>query len=1340
MVIKQSMTIAKIAYRLLWIMVVLVMLLMAIYVSVARYYLNRIDHYQQRLLAPLAELSGLQVKVSALHGDWSHFFPTLTFERLIFYQPDTPEAIVLSIDTLQLTVDPIRTLLRRQWQVDSLILFGMQSTVERQPSGDWQLVGYSQHTHGSDTMTVLTALTHLQRVEIRDSQLQLRYDTNDTAGIAAHGMTQQTQLYIDHLSLNYYDSWRRLRAQMMLGDTANTLDLLMDVTGDLRDITTLNLHGYIKLDDVDLTDQQPLLRALGLPLQSVQIDSEWWFQWQPTAALELQGILAAPQLLWDESATLLSDQPLPSLEDLRVRFLLTWDLATDQYTVWVDQFSAHIDGRTVAFDRWRVDGVWGSGQNLHISMDRVNLAFLTHTLLALNVWDDDVQSLWRTLSPMGVLRHVHMAKSMTATGSQSTFVLQANMQDVALSPGDHTPGVQGVSGFIQIDPSRGRVELDTPSLALYFPTVYQHTLHFGQARTRIDWQVLDDRLTIASTPIVLQADHGLVTGLLHLDLPRGRGTPWMTLLIGMQEVDVDIRQRYIPYTLSETLRSWLDSAIVTGRIEAAGFVFHGSLQVEDSHLRTVQLFFDIDDVVLDYHPDWPALEAISGGVVIDNHDVHVQAQHAKVLNVFVDDANVRVDNGQRLTVDATMVGQAHDALRVVTTSPGLRRVVGPIFDQWQLEGDIHGTLHLDVPLLDADDSTLNDGRVATIQVDTELGHADLSLGDMGLQFNDFSGPLSYHSDTGLLSVGLVGQFYDKPAIIKVRHLPDQTIQMIADGSVGVRDVADWLGQPLTEVASGETAFQAIVTIHPNGVNQLVVKSHLVGVTLALPEPYYKTAQQAAPLELSIPIGERDPLLWLNLADRATLYWQFTDQFSDSALLILDDQSFATQDRATRLTDLPSESFTITGHVHTVDVAAWEPIISRYKQAVAATSVAGAQSQNDSAMGLQVQQLHVKQLKVKDTWYQDLVIDMHRLPTYWQFSVVTSWLDGQLFLPNDESQPLSLSFDRLVLNQQQSTGKTLSAIDPRQLINADVRIDQLFIENEAVGELSFIMSSDQQGLLVEQLVGNFRGIRIGTSETPAMLRWYRQHGLDHTAVRAPLTFDNLGDVLKRWHYEDIIVTEHGEIDLALSWPGRPNEGSLSQATGYITLSMDDGRFLKTSEAAEGALKVVSIMNFANLVRRLQLDFSDLYDKGIHFDQLHGEFELEDAQLSITKPLLITSPSSRFQLQGSTDVETQQLDMTMIATLPVAGNLPWVAGLAIGWPVAAGALVASQLFKKQIDRFSSVVYNVGGTWDNPQLDFKQFYAGGANANDAAVETRSSQPNRGDGMPRRLPGPAQ
>ena len=171
---------------------------------------------------------------------------------------------------------------------------------------------------------------------------------------------------------------------------------------------------------------------------------------------------------------------------------------------------------------------------------------------------------------------------------------------------------------------------------------------------------------------------------------------------------------------------------------------------------------------------------------------------------------------------------------------------------------------------------------------------------------------------------------------------------------------------------------------------------------------------------------------------------------------------------------------------------------------------------------------------------------------------------------------------------------------------------------------------------------------------------------------------------------------------LIWPASPEQFALIDCQGSLGFSFDEGKFLSASSSAEGLLKLVSLVNFDTLIRRMKLNVSGLYSEGLSFEKLSGRLDLSQGKINfIDQPIHVLSPSSEFLMSGKANLHTSSIDANLIATLPLKANLPWFAALAGGVPMAAGAYIATKLFDKEIDRFSSAVYIVEGSLADPQL---------------------------------------
>src|SRR5690606_1230726 len=138
----------------------------------------------------------------------------------------------------------------------------------------------------------------------------------------------------------------------------------------------------------------------------------------------------------------------------------------------------------------------------------------------------------------------------------------------------------------------------------------------------------------------------------------------------------------------------------------------------------------------------------------------------------------------------------------------------------------------------------------------------------------------------------------------------------------------------------------------------------------------------------------------------------------------------------------------------------------------------------------------------------------------------------------------------------------------------------------------------------------------------------------------LAVDDIADVLARWHFEKTLTSRSGFVEADVSWIGAPDQVGLKKFGGVATVNLPEGQFLKASGSATGALKVVGVFNFANLLRRLQLDFSDLFKGGVSFDDIEGQLAMSNGVFRSRTPIEINSPSSHFRLTGQIDFASDQ----------------------------------------------------------------------------------------------------
>jgi uncharacterized protein YhdP len=155
-------------------------------------------------------------------------------------------------------------------------------------------------------------------------------------------------------------------------------------------------------------------------------------------------------------------------------------------------------------------------------------------------------------------------------------------------------------------------------------------------------------------------------------------------------------------------------------------------------------------------------------------------------------------------------------------------------------------------------------------------------------------------------------------------------------------------------------------------------------------------------------------------------------------------------------------------------------------------------------------------------------------------------------------------------------------------------------------------------------------------------------------------------------------------------------------GPVTLTAKKGRVVDVQ-----SLRLLGVLNFNTLARRLRFDFSDLFKKGFSFDGVDGAFQFEQGKLQFIEPLVIHGPSAKFKVEGQTDLLNEQFEHDVTVVLPVSDNIPFIAALA-GFPQAAiPVYIFNQTFGNPFDRFSSVNYKVSGSWDAPDVVLNSYF---------------------------------
>lgn len=1270
----------------LWTTAAVLLVALALVVSLGRHYLQNIGQHQAAVLAGLQRHTGLTVTAAELSGSWRRLIPELQVVDVALMHPDTGEP-VLQAGAATLRVDLLRSVLHLAPSIRQFTARGVEIELEEVSLGRWRLSGF-QGTDGGDGDAILELILGVAQARFEQVELQLQFLTG-----------YQTSIHADHLELSRSGGLRRLHGKLHLSDAEPPLDLLVESRGDPREPEAFRAHGHVRLLSMDLTPILPLLEPLGVILQEARVDGELWLEWRGTRQFGAQGYLSMPLL----DLAGLSGHGLEPLTDITLQVSLQAE--QNDWQLWLPTLQARWAG-----ERIELDQLWLQGNDkgdVQLGLAQLELAPLSAALAGSGLLQERHREILEALAPRGVATRL---RGRWPVDDQP--LLRAEVKDFGLDPWHGAPGVEGAAGYVELGPTAGLVQLASTNVQLEFPPVYDHPLILDEVRAAVGWRWVDERVQVLSGPISGRTDMGLVRGRLHLNLPAAPGAeqpPEMTLVLGLTESHSRYHEVLVPTMLDTGLRQWLAEAIGPAEVPRGGLIYRGSLRAEDEAARTVQLWLEVRNGTLDYYPPWPALRAVDARVLLDDGNTDVVAYRAHTLaHTQVEQARFTFDmESRRLSGQAHIRSADADVLQAVTATP-LRQWVGDSMDQWQWTGQVQARLDLDLPLGGGN----GESDMPWVRVLAELDSGRLELGNLDLSLHDIEGTVRYRSTAALPPAGSIaggsrlprqetaglsadalrGKLFGQPLQARVGQQGDRVRIMLETPSLAIADLHRWLALPvpLDTFAHGSTPVTMQVELG-RGAAQLEARSDLRGVDIALPAPWGKSAERATPLQLSMPLP--DGRLQLSLGESLQLAWDVADGGGALAL------------GNVALPQLEPGRLRVAGVLGMPDLTEWR----RTWAAWTAHQGDPTKRVSGSGLALELTELYLTGLSIPGQAFSNIRATGRHSGRDFRLQLQADQFSGELVVPAPSGTPLALWLGRLDLHSSTTwNAGAITELEPGGWPALEFAVGALYLDGELLGGLRFDLTPMEEGLRLDGLGGSLRGVSITgqPDQRGASLTW-RRDPTEHSEFRGRLLSGDLARVLTRFGYEPALTNERARMDVQMSWPGGLKIPGLAELSGSASLNIERGRFVNVSDSTSGALKAVGIFNLANLTRRLRLDFSDIVSSGVSFTDLEGDLQLQQGVVSTLEPLRVRSSVSRFQANGLVDFTTDQVDMELIATLPIASNLPWVAALAGGLPAAAGVFIVGKLLEEQMDRYSSVVYRISGDWRDPRLEFMRMF---------------------------------
>ena len=1325
-------------------MLAVALVLVAAYVSIGRQFMPAVSGYVSFFEEQIFERSGIPVSVESLVGDFDGFNPILHVNGMtLFALGDEVVAgeAALFLESATVIVDIPQSIWQRTWVLKDFVVESLEINLDQLDSGVWLLRGLSGGNSASvDLDSLYQTLQQIPQLSLRNVAINL------------HSFDGEKLSFRNGLAtISNRDDTHYLHANLSLADSLQEMVLSIEVTGN--ELSDVDGKMHIELPSADYSELFNRQTLEDLSIDELFGGGSFWFTFMQG---ELSDFTAEFEL--DTLALLSNASDSLSLRDLSGRIGLvrqsiddSWELSlSDLGLSWQDL-------------RWSPFNVFVSLKpktRLAVRADNIDVSLIAQFAESSGLLSESAQLQLAQYAPRGKLENFSILLPL-AENSQEHVIIKTNLNNVDVGSVRGSPNMWGLDGYAEIDfdlgsrSATGFAEVESNRFRLNIPNVFTNIWDHNYVNGRIGFSLdLSEgmHLRLKSNAVVAQTDvvEGRVQFTSIINRPNGgEPTADLELLIGALRFDAAGRAAYLPDApqVSEDLvniMQWLDGAILDGTLIDSGAVYRGStLPNAAAATKTFQGFYVLDEGELNFSDEWPNLSEVSAFVLEDDNNIDIEVRRATSLDIVATSVNgsIRVNSkGENwLSIQGAVDGATADGLEYLQNA-AVDDSLKAAFANWQAQGDFNANITVEVPLNSPQ-------RQTVVRLDMNLEDNNLLIPDYAIQIDELTGPVVFDTRTGVEDSQLSGRLFEQVANIQLSsNSVDGNLESIGVRAVGLVTPAQLIAWPMQSQfvqellgsMEGQLAYQANLSIDQTGIadvpNRLSIDSTLLGASLALPHPFTKSVEVELPLKLDMTFWGDQQIIVGSLGSTLSFDLELEQGEIRNGLVFVGEA----QSNFDNLRNNELEGLAVLGNLDRFDLEQWSDFLGEFNSD---ESVSEGLGSSIEFVDLQIENFQLYGEKLSD-------VNMRITPALatenWEIALQSHSIAGQVMLPFDSDDYLSLDLqylrlpgeesDRIGPLQESEVEKLLAAaenptdvladIDPRELPRMHFSTNEFFIGDRPYGSWSFTLNPNSEGAEIDDLAFDFRGLRLGMDTVSAeqtedglldteageslLIPHFSWHfdGVTHlSSLTGVLTADNMADVLTANGFAASLESSSAEFIADLSWPGSPVFFTAANLSGDITVNIEDGRFLQRAGAA-GALKLISILNFDAIMRRLRFS-DDLLRSGLAYDEITGRMSMVDGQVHIEDRLVISGPSSLYQITGDLNLKDESIVGEMYLTLPLSENIPWIGLLTANIPLAVGAYLFDRIFGDQVNSLTSAVYTLEGPWEDLEPEFKQAF---------------------------------
>ncbi|MBL1142877.1 MAG: TIGR02099 family protein [Proteobacteria bacterium] len=1266
-----------ILYHFCWYTFAFIVLTAAVLVTVIRMALPEIGGYKNEIQSWVSEYMDYPVVINEITAEWQGWTPHLYLKGIDLYTPDG-KSLISKFDSAHLGIDPVASVNKRELVPNQLSIRGLNLEFTRNIDGSISIDNDNNLKTKQDNSALSGWLLKQKHITLEKAKLTWHDKKSNNEPQAFSDVKLELKTQGQRIQVSTYITLPEKHGQ--------SLTMKMDVFGN---ILTPDWKGKIYAEAKEVKPEHLLA---GFPIKSTGgvANAKLWTSWEKSKLIEVSGEVQYSNFSFN----------------------------TEQYSLPVKNITLNLSGERQQEKDWLLNITLEEMQTEYSSWPVSNFQF--------NAIKSDSDKSYRykgylsylkfqeiipllvasKLIPEETLEKIHwqsLKGELTETNfdfnpesETGDFIsFDTNFKDFDLVSHDKKHAIKGLDGSLFANNKLARINLDSKYPEILLSSVFDNPLSLSAIYA--DLEITNaDSIELLINKFAFEDAYISAKSSGKIEFKK-ESSPFIDIVAHFDETSIENVPYYLPKQTSPDLRKWFTQAMVGGQLLSGDLIFHGHtsdfpFKNSEGNFKTI---LNIENATINYAEDWPPIDQVTAEVIINNDDLFISSDSAYIFDATVSNftANIKqlgVDN-PHVIVNGSARGHTSDAVNFIKQSPlnenlSLRELTENIY------GGINVKLNLDIPLDEEETS-----------VDGVISFSDTTIESKlpGLALEGVNGDVNFTRDTTWAS-DIDALYHGKPVklnIPKFDQYQNDSESYIISGTANkdffITELTTFFPSILGmtndfgDKLSGESEWSLTLSKSSSATEsrQVEFNSDLKGIAIDLPFPIGKKAEETS--FIAIKTRLTDLLInEININYDHNIYADFKVDNTKDLIVKNILIGIGQKHPATPLAD----HISISGELESLNVSDWIDLINLEKEISQTNNVA---KKHESVTG----NITVKNLLLLGNEFRNININLSNPTDGWQFLFDSEAIKGQTKFIRSDNNRVHANFEKFTLNKSVDNDENKNQISIEKIPELEVNVNTFIYNNNELGQLNLKTSNINNGININNLSIIKPGLSI-----KATGEWMRIDEVDRSDFHATLEAESIESMLSTFNFDAANIKDGAtNIEMNAYWMDTPMNFAMKNIEGELDMKIGKGSFLDINPSAG---RLFGLLSLQALPRRLTLDFSDLFNEGFAFDQIEGNFSLQQGH-AYTNNLEMTGPSADIIVSGRTGLSTEDYDQIATVTPKISSGLPVASALfgPVGVGVGAVIYIAGELFDaipKKIDQILSAQYTITGSWDHPNIE--------------------------------------